>query len=263
MSLSRSPSPVPGGGWSSPGLNIHSGRTSPAHISGAPVAWESAKMRSHNVNGYPSFSTQNSGFFVRHMRRLSSNLPIFSSSSSGSNGHKDKYGDERWATRDASWFDRIRNIIGRMGRKTRFRLLFAGILFLILFIFLNTREWCKLTPALPLSASRCQRQNRLADLTIALLYYWRRASVGEAGNKFVIILGANVGGGVMDWKGAREWAIERDSVRNKRKYAGRWGYELEIVDMSTKKRYAHEWRESWEKVDYMRKSMRKYPEAEW
>ena len=67
----------------------------------------------------------------------------------------------------------------------------------------------------------------------------------------------------MDWKGAREWAIERDSVRNKRKYVARWGYELEIVDMSTKKRYAHEWRESWEKVDFVRTALRKYPKAEW
>ena len=67
----------------------------------------------------------------------------------------------------------------------------------------------------------------------------------------------------MDWKGPREWAIERDSVRNKKKYAERWGYDLEIADMSTKKRYAHEWRESWEKVDIMRNCMRKYPAAEW
>jgi len=47
----------------------------------------------------------------------------------------------------------------------------------------------------------------------------------------------------MEWKGPREWAIERDSVKNKKKYTKKWGYELEIVDMSTKKRYAHEWRE--------------------
>lgn len=67
----------------------------------------------------------------------------------------------------------------------------------------------------------------------------------------------------MEWKGAREWAIERDSIRNKRKYTSQWGYDLEIVDMSTKKRYAHEWRESWEKVDFLRTSMRKYPKAEW
>jgi mannan polymerase II complex MNN10 subunit len=79
----------------------------------------------------------------------------------------------------------------------------------------------------------------------------------------VIILAANQGGGVMEWKGPREWAIERDSVRNKRKYVNRWGYELEIVDMSTKKRYAHEWRESWEKVDTIRNAQRKYPDAEW
>jgi hypothetical protein len=67
----------------------------------------------------------------------------------------------------------------------------------------------------------------------------------------------------MEWKGPREWAIERDSVKNKKKYTQRWGYELEIVDMSTKKRYAHEWRESWEKVDTIRNAMRKYPHAEW
>ena len=79
----------------------------------------------------------------------------------------------------------------------------------------------------------------------------------------MIILAANQGGGVMEWKGPREWAIERDSVKNKKKYAKKWGYDLEIVDMSTKKRYAHEWRESWEKVDTIRNCMRKYPKAEW
>lgn len=67
----------------------------------------------------------------------------------------------------------------------------------------------------------------------------------------------------MEWKGAREWAIERDSIKNKKAYADRWGYDLEIVDVSTKKRYAHEWRESWEKVDVIRNSMKKYPKAEW
>ncbi|KAL8926871.1 MAG: hypothetical protein Q9208_002680 [Pyrenodesmia sp. 3 TL-2023] len=92
---------------------------------------------------------------------------------------------------------------------------------------------------------------------------YRRASMLGGGSQFVIILAANQGGGVMEWKGPREWAIERDSVRNKKKYAKKWGYNLEIVDMSTKKRYAHEWRESWEKVDTIRKCMRKYPQAQW
>ncbi len=97
----------------------------------------------------------------------------------------------------------------------------------------------------------------------ALIYHWRRASWLGGGQKYVIILAANVGGGVMEWKGAREWAIERDSTRNKNKYVTKWGYDLEVVDMSTKKRYAHEWRESWEKVDFIRQCLRKYPKAEW
>lgn len=103
----------------------------------------------------------------------------------------------------------------------------------------------------------------LTQLFLGLTHWWRRNSFLGGGSKYVIILGANQGGGVMEWKGAREWAIERDSVRNKKRYAAEWGYELEIVDMSTKKRYAHEWRESWEKVDVIRNSMRKYPDAEW
>lgn len=97
----------------------------------------------------------------------------------------------------------------------------------------------------------------------ALRYHWRRSPKLGGGKKFVIILAANQGGGVMEWKGPREWAIERDSVRNKRKYVAKWGYDLEIVDMSTKKRYAHEWRESWEKVDTIRNCLTKYPDAEW
>jgi mannan polymerase II complex MNN10 subunit len=79
----------------------------------------------------------------------------------------------------------------------------------------------------------------------------------------VILLGANVEGGVMELKGAREWAIERNSMWNKKKYATRWGHSLEVVNLVAKKRYAHEWRESWEKPDAIREAMRKYPKAEW
>lgn len=143
MSLSRSPSPVPGGGWSSPGLNINSGRTSPAHVSGAgPIAWESAKMRNHNVNGYPSFSTQNSGFFVRHMRRISRGLPRFSSASSNASyDKKDKYrhGAPSWPGQNVPLLGRTRTIFARMGRKLKFRLLFAFIFFICLTIFYNSR----------------------------------------------------------------------------------------------------------------------------
>ena len=102
-----------------------------------------------------------------------------------------------------------------------------------------------------------------ADIGPGVKQRYRASESGGGGSKFVIILAANEGGGVMDWKGPREWAIERDSVRNKKSYTDRWGYHLEIADMSTKKKYAHEWRESWEKVDIIRKSMSKYPKAEW
>ncbi|KAI0189411.1 galactosyl transferase GMA12/MNN10 family protein [Xylaria flabelliformis] len=241
MSLSRSPSPIPGGGWSSPGLDIaSSGRSSPAKMtfsgsSNGAVSWESARMKSRGVAGYPSFSTQNQGFFTRHMRRISSSLPSFSVKKDDDT-EKDK-------TRPAQWkipvigplVGRARTFVAQMSRKWKVRALIAMILLACYILFY-------ITP---------------------LCYYWRRTSWLGGGQKFVIILAANVGGGVMEWKGAREWAIERDSVRNKRKYVARWGYDLEIVDMSTKKRYAHEWRESWEKVDSIRNSFRKYPKAEW
>ncbi|KAJ8101455.1 galactosyl transferase GMA12/MNN10 family-domain-containing protein [Lipomyces tetrasporus] len=82
-------------------------------------------------------------------------------------------------------------------------------------------------------------------------------------SKFVIILAVNQGGGVMQWKGPKEWAVERTSIANKKAYADRHGYHLAIQDMSIKKRYAHEWRESWEKVDVIRQTMKQYPKAEW
>ncbi|KAG5357114.1 putative alpha-1,6-mannosyltransferase MNN10 [Yarrowia sp. C11] len=81
--------------------------------------------------------------------------------------------------------------------------------------------------------------------------------------KYVIILAANEGGGVMHWKGAKEWAIERSSIENKREYAERHGYHLAVKDVSLKKRYSHEWRESWQKVDIIKETMRQFPNAEW
>ncbi|KAM0250551.1 hypothetical protein ACHAQJ_008561 [Trichoderma viride] len=238
MSLSRSPSPVPGGGWSSPGLNMNSGRTSPANAAGSSVSWESAKMRKHGANGYPSFSTQNQGFFTRHMRRISSSLPRFNSGTGNTYAEREKH-ERGGYSQNATSGGRIRSFFARIGRRLKWRILLPLIIFCTIVVYYGTHE------------------------APAFVHWWRRAPVGGNGEKFVIILAANVGGGVMEWKGAREWAIERDSVRNKRKYATRWGYDLEIVDMKTKKRYAHEWRESWEKVDFLRTAMRKYPKAEW
>ncbi len=101
----------------------------------------------------------------------------------------------------------------------------------------------------------------LLCVCITCHYYQQQRQRG--GKKYVVMLAANQGGGVYFLKGAREWAVERESVRNKALYAKRWGYELEILNMSDKKRYSHEWREGWEKVDNIRNTMAKYPDAEW
>lgn len=81
--------------------------------------------------------------------------------------------------------------------------------------------------------------------------------------KVVLILAANEGGGVLKWKGAQEWSIERSSIVNKKNYAQKHGYGLVIKDLTLKKRYSHEWRESWEKVDILKQSFRQFPNSEW
>ncbi|KAI4088788.1 MAG: hypothetical protein LQ344_005841 [Seirophora lacunosa] len=243
MSLSRSPSPNRGGGWSSPGLTTPyenlSGTASPRKGYGelqmngsgsGNVTWATAKAKSDEVNGYPSFSTKNNGFFSRHARQMSRSLPSFVRGA-----EKEKLGRGRWYPNNGSRAGRILAFVGRTIWRLRLRLLVTLSLILAIIVFYVT----------PMHRA------------------YRRASLLGGGSQFVIILAANQGGGVMEWKGPREWAIERDSVRNKKKYAKKWGYNLEIVDMSTKKRYAHEWRESWEKVDTIRKCMRKYPKAQW
>lgn len=110
---------------------MNSGRSSPASShSVRPVAWESSKMR----NGHPSFSTQNQGFFSRHMRRISSSLPRFTE------GEKEKI------LRPNSYLDkvplvgRIKLIFGRMGRKMKFRLLIALLILLCIWIFYHSRK---------------------------------------------------------------------------------------------------------------------------
>lgn len=150
MPLSRSPSPVPGsgggGGWSSPGLGLDSGKSTPANVSSGPVAWESAKMRPHNPNTFSSFSSQNKGFFSRHMRRLSSSLPQF-------NGQRDTWKEKngrgpRWI-RKVPLAGRIRSIYGRMGRRLKMILLLMLVAALCYTIFYTTRKlrqpclvWC-------------------------------------------------------------------------------------------------------------------------
>lgn len=146
MSLSRSPSPVPGGGWASPGLNItSSGRSSPSKAyssssnGGANGMWESARLKNSGASGYPSFSTQNQGFFTRHMRRISSSLPRFNAHAHSHYAEKEKLGRGRWSGREVPLLGRLKGILARMGRKLKIRLLLGFLMLLAVIVFYNSR----------------------------------------------------------------------------------------------------------------------------
>jgi mannan polymerase II complex MNN10 subunit len=215
------------------------------------VTWASAKAKSDEVKGYPSFSTRNNGFFSRQSRKISASLPRFNIPSRKDYREKEKLGRGRWYPNDGSRVGRLKTFLGGILRRMKLQVLVIGALIFMISMFYLTREFPNAFSEMPLTAPT------------ALHAIARRSSWVGGGQKFVIILAVNQGGGVMEWKGPREWAIERDSIKNKKKYAAKWGYDLEMVDMSTKKRYAHEWRESWEKVDTIRNCLRKYPKAEW
>ncbi|KAK4545752.1 hypothetical protein LTR36_002706 [Oleoguttula mirabilis] len=231
MSLDRSPSRERGG-WSSPGLTTPFEEANGKSYGGLDgkqdVSWAKARANSARVQ-----DSQGQGFISRHYRRLSESLPHFAHG-----GQEDRFAEKEKLGRGRASRTSFKELPRRLGLLlSRRRKPVAVFVLMLLAVF----AWFQK----PIS------------------YWYRRTSVLGGGSKFVIILAANQGGGVMEWKGAREWAIERDSVKNKKRYVSEWGYELDIVDMSTKKRYAHEWRESWEKVDVIRNAMRKYPNAEW
>ncbi|KAA8648356.1 putative alpha-1,6-mannosyltransferase subunit [Aspergillus tanneri] len=242
MSVSRSPSPHPGAGWSTPGLTPGSGSSTPrsglltpSSLGPGGISWAAAKAKSDEVRKYPSFSTKNNGFFSRSKSQLYATLPRFRKNIGTSEGYVDKdeyYERGRSFSSSTHWrsFRYGRALLRR--RRSRF---FLALIFVVVgYMYFRT----------------------------FLVEHYRRSPLGR-GRKFVVILESNVEGGVMEWKGASEWAVERNSIWNKKRYTKHWGYELEVVNMLAKKRYSHEWRESWEKVDLLRETMRKYPDAEW
>jgi mannan polymerase II complex MNN10 subunit len=149
MTLSRSPSPRPGGGWSSPGLNSPyanvSGRASPARSyrgdnGGSSVTWESAKAKTDGINGYPSFSTQNNGFFNRHYRTISNSLPHFNLGSEKSYAEKEKLGRGRWMGQEGSKMARVRSLVRRVNRKMKLRYWLVIALLTLYLLFYVTRK---------------------------------------------------------------------------------------------------------------------------
>lgn len=142
MSLDRTPSPQPSGGWASPGLtttsnpyesNHHripfpssnsfdgasssSSASNSAAAAGKPISWANAKASSARVNGFASYSKprshqKNEGFFGRHMRQISQSLPVFMHGG-GPEGEryelKEKPLRSRFSLRNFSWRN-VRNM---------------------------------------------------------------------------------------------------------------------------------------------------------
>jgi mannan polymerase II complex MNN10 subunit len=140
MTLSRSPSPRPGGGWSSPGLVPASSTTSPGGPSpgslspGTPsgISWAAAKAKSEEVRGYPSFATRNSGFFSRQRHKISTRFSSFRQLSPREYVDKDDYGRD-WKRGGSG-----RGLLGQLRipiRRGRLRLLFALLLVWIGYLF--------------------------------------------------------------------------------------------------------------------------------
>lgn len=102
--------------------------------------WESARLKRAGNSGYPSFSTQNKGFFTRHMRRISSSLPRFANAHQYAEKEKDKPVRAPWSVQNLPLLGRLRGIMARMGRKMKMRLLFLFLLVMAVVLFYTTRE---------------------------------------------------------------------------------------------------------------------------
>jgi mannan polymerase II complex MNN10 subunit len=143
MSLSRSPSPQRGGGWSSPGLttpyNGSSGRSTPmrsyANGSTASVTWASAQARSAEVKGYPSLSSHGQGNFLsRHFRKLSMTLPHLGYA------EKEKLGRGRWRPNSNTKIGQAVAFLGRIIWRLRLRLAIVLGFVLCIILFYVTRK---------------------------------------------------------------------------------------------------------------------------
>lgn len=144
MTISRSPSPAPGGGWSSPGLNLNtSGRSSPSTTFPGSNGglWESSRNRNNGGRGYPAFEIQNQGFFQRHMRRISSSLPRFNSNIHHAEKEKEKLQKGQWtSSHSTSLWSRLRTMAGTIGRRSKIRLLLVSLLLLVLGLLYVSRR---------------------------------------------------------------------------------------------------------------------------
>lgn len=103
--------------------------------SNSNVTWTTAKAKSDEINGYPSFSTRNNGFFSRHARQISRSLP-----SLVRGAEKEKLGRGRWYPNNGSKAGRLLGFLGRTIWRLRLRLLVALSFILAIIVFYVTRK---------------------------------------------------------------------------------------------------------------------------
>jgi len=136
MSLSRSPSPRPNGGWPSPGLTNSNERPSSRRapyeeVNGnADAPWAAAKLKSEQIRGYPSFQTRNEGFFQRSRRKISATLPRFNSFGPNKKDWRDteKLGRGRWYPRGEGTLSSTKTFVGNVLRKFKFLFILLAII---------------------------------------------------------------------------------------------------------------------------------------
>ena len=142
MSLSRSPSPRPNGGWSTPGLD-YSNSSSPGRKPNAGLngdlredRWASAKARSEQLRNQPSYLTRNEGFFSRSKRKISKTLPFFDTQDAKKKDWRnaEKLGRGRWP----STFSSLRTLVGNVLRRFKVAIIILTIVLLVFFVSAKT-----------------------------------------------------------------------------------------------------------------------------
>jgi mannan polymerase II complex MNN10 subunit len=133
MSLSRSPSPHPNGGWYSKGLTDDS---PPRKINGSAFTsnddqWAAARARSQKVRGIPHIQTKNEGFFQRSKRKISSTLPTFNKYGPKTPydwREAEKLGRGRWYPRGGNALSSLRTFVGNVLRRFKFLFIILAII---------------------------------------------------------------------------------------------------------------------------------------
>lgn len=155
MSLSRSPSPLPNGGWSSKSLTSRGSTPNGLYAAvdgytNGDNHWAAAKARSAQVRGYPSIQTKNEGFFQRSKRRIST-LPVFNSPYTPLSANwkdPEKLGRSRWTPRGGSSISKLKTFLGNVLRKFKFLFIILSIV-TVTTVLMSQISMCFHMPGLP------------------------------------------------------------------------------------------------------------------